>query len=119
MSKLVASAPRPGSSRSRASVRQLWVERLARFPTSGLTPAQFCAHEGVSLPSFYSWKRRLAAETAEHDPGAAATPPLLPVHVQGTARALPKTPLGQAIGYALNNWEALCRYLEQGVPSDR
>jgi transposase len=30
------------------------------------------------------------------------------------ARALPKTALGQAIGYALNNWEALCRYLEQG-----
>jgi transposase len=29
-------------------------------------------------------------------------------------RALPKSPLGQAIGYALNNWEALRRYLEQG-----
>jgi hypothetical protein len=29
-------------------------------------------------------------------------------------QALPKTPLGQAIGYALNNWEALKRYLEQG-----
>jgi transposase len=30
------------------------------------------------------------------------------------AKALPKTPLGKAIGYALNNWEALGRYLEQG-----
>jgi transposase len=29
-------------------------------------------------------------------------------------QALPKSPLGQAIGYALNHWEALCRYLEQG-----
>jgi len=29
-------------------------------------------------------------------------------------QALPKTPLGQAIGYALNNWEALKRYLEAG-----
>jgi transposase len=29
-------------------------------------------------------------------------------------KALPKTPLGQAIGYALNNWETLQRYLEQG-----
>ena len=28
--------------------------------------------------------------------------------------ALPKSALGQAIGYALNNWEALSRYLEQG-----
>jgi transposase len=29
-------------------------------------------------------------------------------------KALPKTLLGKAIGYALNNWEALCRYVEQG-----
>ena len=28
--------------------------------------------------------------------------------------ALPKTLLGKAIGYALNNWAALCRYGEQG-----
>jgi transposase len=29
-------------------------------------------------------------------------------------QALPKSALGQAVGYALNNWEALYRYLEQG-----
>jgi transposase len=71
--------------RSRAGVRQAWIDRLARFPTSGLSPAAFCAAEGVSLPSFYSWKRRLATEALE-----AATPPkghheaqtvLLPVRV--------------------------------------
>ena len=28
--------------------------------------------------------------------------------------ALPKSPLGTAIGYASNNWAALRRYLEQG-----
>jgi transposase len=28
---------------------------------------------------------------------------------------LPKSPLGQAIGYARNNWEALVRYLESGI----
>jgi hypothetical protein len=28
--------------------------------------------------------------------------------------ALPKSPLGQAVGYALNHWDALRRYLEQG-----
>jgi len=32
-------------------------------------------------------------------------------------QALPKTPLGQAIGYALNNWETLGRYVEQGYLS--
>jgi transposase len=33
---------------------------------------------------------------------------------ENKGKVLPKSPLGQAIGYALNNWEALCRYLEQG-----
>jgi transposase len=33
---------------------------------------------------------------------------------QERPRALPKSPLGQAIGYALNHWAALNRYLEQG-----
>jgi transposase len=30
------------------------------------------------------------------------------------ARALPKSPLGEAVGYALSNWSALMRYTEQG-----
>jgi transposase len=33
---------------------------------------------------------------------------------QEKIKALPKSPLGKAIGYALNNWEALKRYMEQG-----
>lgn len=30
------------------------------------------------------------------------------------AGALPKSPIGQAVSYALSNWLALCRYTEQG-----
>jgi transposase len=75
----------PRLPRSRASARQDWVQRLERFARSGLSPAQFCAAEGVSLPSFYSWKRRLTAEarspttepTADTPPG----PRLLPVRL--------------------------------------
>lgn len=29
-------------------------------------------------------------------------------------RVLPKSPEGLAIGYTLGNWEALCRYIEDG-----
>jgi transposase len=29
-------------------------------------------------------------------------------------KALPKSPLAKALGYALGNWTALCRYVEQG-----
>jgi len=34
--------------------------------------------------------------------------------VRQQARALPKSPLGEAVGYALSNWAALMRYMEQG-----
>src|SRR5262249_59032788 len=33
------------------------------------------------------------------------------------ALVLPKSPLGEAVGYALSNWEALMRYTEQGYLS--
>jgi hypothetical protein len=74
----------------RASARQAWVDRLARFHSSGLRPAEFCAQEGVSLPSFYSWKRRLTAPAAATPTEAAddAGPCLLPVRLHSPATAV-------------------------------
>jgi transposase len=46
---------------SSAAKVQEWVERLERLQSSGLTAAKFCEAEGVSLPSFYQWKRKLTA----------------------------------------------------------
>jgi transposase len=90
MSEPAAAQPQPDRpTRSRAATRQLWGERLDRFARSGLTPTQFCAAEGLALPSFYAWKRRLAAE---HCDGPAATaadeqpgPRLLPVCLRPAA----------------------------------
>ena len=71
--------------RSRAGAQQLWIERLARFSASGLRPAEFCAAEGVSLPSFYSWKRRLTTGSPATDAPATVpstpAPRLLPVRL--------------------------------------
>jgi hypothetical protein len=86
MSELVAApteAPRPP--RSRDATRQAWVERLHRFAAAGLSTAQFCAAEGVSVASFYLWRRRLAradscsapADCSGREPG----PRLLAVHL--------------------------------------
>lgn len=60
--------------------RREWVERLRRYQASGLTVAQFCVEEGVSVPSFYQWRRKLrdatAAEPRAKEPGA-----FQPLHV--------------------------------------
>jgi transposase len=90
VSELATAPTEPrGPTRSRAATRQAWVERIARFAPSGLSPARFCAQEGVSLPAFYSWKRRLAAvalgPAPAPDPGADPGPRLLPVRLASPA----------------------------------
>jgi hypothetical protein len=113
-----AAAPAP---RPRAAARQAWAERLQRFADAGLTPAQFCAAEGVSLPSFYAWKRRLTAAVT----GPAGTPPgepgprLLPVHLPDPRTAIELAlPSGATLRVAPGADEATLRCLLRvlGVP---
>ncbi len=60
------------------NLARLWRQRLQRQSTSGLSISAFCAHEGVSLTSFQSWKRRLAARSLPLRP----QPPLfVPIHL--------------------------------------
>lgn len=62
------------------TLRQLWHQRLQRFRHSGLSVADFCVREGVSVASFYAWKRRL------HDAAPAGTKPgFVPVRVVPSA----------------------------------
>ena len=74
MSDLVEQPPR-----SRQATRQLWAQRLARFPQTGLSVAAFCAAEAVSTNSFFYWKRQLIAPAPSTSDAA---PRLLPVRVQ-------------------------------------
>ena len=39
---------------------QQWTDRLERYQKSGQTVARFCQKEGISAPSFYQWKKKLA-----------------------------------------------------------
>ena len=61
----------------------LWRERIGRQTHSGLTIAQFCAREHLSLATFQSWKRRLRLiNLADPHPSPAAPRAFLPVTVR-------------------------------------
>ena len=45
--------------RSDSSTQAAWEQRMARFGAAGGKAADFCAAEGVSLASFYAWRRKL------------------------------------------------------------
>ncbi|HNR52453.1 MAG TPA: transposase, partial [Deltaproteobacteria bacterium] len=51
------------SSRERAEStdrRQFWRRTVKRWTSSGLSVRQFCRKEGISEPSFYSWRKKLS-----------------------------------------------------------
>ena len=41
-----------------------WRRRLERHAKSGWTVAAFCRHEGVSVPTFYAWRKRIGTQEA-------------------------------------------------------
>jgi transposase len=117
---LTGASPPP---RARAAARAAWVDRLRRFAQSGLRPAPFCAQEGVSLPSFYAWKRRLAAAVGPApalDAGAQREPRWLPVRLPDPAAPLELAlPSGAVLRIAAGADEATLRGLLRllGVPT--
>jgi hypothetical protein len=49
---------------------QQWVDRIQRFSNAGTTVIRFCAAEGVSVPSFYNWKKKLRLQAGSVIPSA-------------------------------------------------
>jgi transposase len=75
------SVPRCG--RDPAATRQLWADRLHRFRAAGTTVTAFCQAEGVSVPSFYHWKKQLTRTPAP----VADAPTVIPVRLTTPALA--------------------------------
>jgi hypothetical protein len=57
----------------------LWRKCIHRQADSGLTIAQFCTRECLSVTTFQNWKRRLRLIDLADRPSAAAPPTFLPV----------------------------------------
>lgn len=43
------------------ATHELWRKRLQRFARSGHSVVRFCSQEGVSVASFYNWRKKLKA----------------------------------------------------------
>jgi hypothetical protein len=59
---------------ARAVKAVVWRERLRRYEQSRLTVVEFCHREGVSVPSFYHWRRRLVLSATGDAPSPAVSP---------------------------------------------
>jgi hypothetical protein len=42
--------------------RRVWAERFRRHARSGLSVAEFCEWEGVSIATFYNWRKKLTGD---------------------------------------------------------
>jgi hypothetical protein len=83
-----------------------WRKRLERFGSSSVSVARFCRREGVSVASFYHWRKKLAAGTDSsatrrrvasqpcvfQPVTVVPTSPAIAVHLPGPARL--EVPLG-------------------------
>jgi hypothetical protein len=68
-----------------------WRRQIQRQPKTNLTIADFCRQLGVSVPTFYYWKRRVqaglwtpsepVAEASRSRPPTTAPAPFLPVSI--------------------------------------
>jgi hypothetical protein len=68
-----------------AAAERIWRERLARYRRCDETVADFCEREGVSTPTFYAWKRRLAADAVNGQATRRSTPLFVPLSLGAAA----------------------------------
>jgi hypothetical protein len=71
----------------------LWRDRVRRQAVAGLTIAQFCAQERLSIASFHAWKRRLRLIDLA-DRCSALPPPAPPVFLPVAVRVAEPTVAG-------------------------
>src|ERR1700678_284679 len=77
--------PRPGR-RPDPTLRSLWEKRLRTFEQSRQSVSTFCSEHGLSLPSFYAWRRRLRCSDSVSTPVAAADEPrFVPIKLLSTS----------------------------------
>jgi hypothetical protein len=91
-----------------ASAEKQWRERFRRFARSELSVVEFCRREGVSTPSFYHWRRKLA-ESSSNGPArpSLSRASFVPVQVSAEANLQVSFPNGARLTFPASDHELI------------
>ena len=92
-----------------------WRSRFERFSKAGKSVTQFCRVEGVSVPSFDQWRRKLARTPATSGDGRAS---FAAVRLVGSASVAVWLPGGTRLEIPLGDPQSLTLVLETLVRAD-
>jgi transposase-like protein len=85
-----------------------WRRRMARFEETQQSVVKFCRQEGVSAPSFYHWRKRLAQQARPAEEAA----DFRPVRVIGSAEVSVRLPGGTQLHVPTSDPQALRLVIE-------
>jgi hypothetical protein len=82
-----------------AAKRRSWSEHLRRFSRSRLTVTEFCEAEGVSVPSFYLWRKKISSrgQQGRAQPKQPARQSFVPLQIGATAQVEIHLPNGARV----------------------
>jgi hypothetical protein len=94
-----------GSSNSRKVLE--WQRRMTRFEKTRRTVAGFCRDEGVSVPTFYQWRKKLAQRQQEREDAGGGASGFAPVRLVASAGVAVQLPGGTQLHIPTSDPEAL------------
>lgn len=92
-----------------------WRSRFERFSKSEKSVTEFCRVEGVSLPSFYQWRKKLAGPSAASGDGRGS---FAAVRLVGAASVAAWLPGGTRLEIPLGDPQSLALVIETLVRAD-
>jgi hypothetical protein len=78
-------------------LERYWRDLITRWERSDLTVRDFCSDHRISEPSFYAWRRELAARDEQPRPATPPVPTFVPVRVAPPAVVEVVVPTGVVV----------------------
>jgi hypothetical protein len=94
-----------------------WRARLDRYQITKWTIAEFCVIEGVSISSFYHWRKKLECSPSR-DMTATRRAEFAPIRLIGSVNAVVQLPGGTRLEIPMSDSDAFERAIEVLVRAD-